>query len=224
MELKTQFRCNGSDNYLDWLDEVLYYSGKDVHTDFNDDEYDFGIFNSPKELYEKILSLDNENKDPKVVARLVAGYCWHWTEYPLPNGDLNKDVVIGDWSMPWETNQGMARGEYKDRYATSADTWAIEPAGINQIGCIFSIQGFELDYVGVILGPDIKYDAAKDCLAGNMGHNVSVKEKDPAIYTNYIRNAYRVLMSRGKRGCFIYSTDPLVTDFIKRCHNKKVNL
>jgi DUF2075 family protein len=134
-----------------------------------------------------------------------------------PSGDLIKDVKIGNFEMPWETNNICARGVYRDNYASSADTWAIEPQGINQIGCIFSIQGFEIDYIGVILGPDIKYDEKNDCLVGVVGMNVAVKNKNQDIYNTHIRNAYRVLMSRGKRGCFIYSCDPKVSEFIRKC-------
>lgn len=218
MELHTQFRCNGSDNWLDWLDDVLYKRGKDITHDFNENEYEFGVFPDPQSLYAKIVSLDKEDATPKTVARLVAGYCWKWTEYPLANGDLAKDVRIGNWAMPWETNKGMPYGEYRDKYASSADTWAIESAGINQIGCIFSVQGFELDYVGVILGPDIAYDPKKDCLYGVSGRNVAVQTKDPSKCSAYIRNAYRVLMSRGMRGCFVTSTDPEVAAFLSRHH------
>ena len=212
MELKSQFRCNGSDNYLDWLDEVLYKSGKDIATTFKDDEYTFKIFDSPEELYKAVRFYnDNEN-----VARIAAGYCWRWSPYPGENGDLIKDVKIGDFEMPWETNLSPARGEFRNRYASSADTWAIEKEGINQVGCIFSIQGFEIDYIGVILGPDIKYDEETDSLVGVPGINVAVKDQDPVLCTQYIRNAYRVLMSRGKKGCLIYSTDPKVCEFIKK--------
>lgn len=74
---------------------------------------------------------------------------------------FHKDAKIGDFEMPWETNNVRARGQFRDKYASSADTWAIEPQGINQVGCIFSIQGFEIDYIGVILGPDIQYNVEK---------------------------------------------------------------
>lgn len=215
-ELKSQFRCNGSDNYLDWLDEVLYKNSANIHTTFDRDEYEFGIFDNPHDLYNKIKSLDTPNAHPKQIARIAAGYCWKWSTELDANGDLKKDVIIGDFAMPWETNNVRARGIYHDLYASSADTWAIEPGGINQIGCIFSIQGFEIDYIGVILGNDIKYDELNDCLSGVAGNNRAVTSNDNRIYTRHIRNAYRVLMSRGKKGCFIYSVDPKVSAFIKR--------
>ena len=126
--------------------------------------------------------------------------------------------------MPWETNNVRARGQFRDKYASSADTWAIEPQGINQVGCIFSIQGFEIDYIGVILGPDIQYDAENDVLIGQVGNNVAVQSSDSQEYTRHIRNAYRVLMSRGKKGCFVYCCNSKVAEFLERCQRKQVEI
>ena len=224
LELKSQFRCNGSDNYLDWLDEVLYKPYEQVKTSFSDSEYDFQIFSTPQALYDKIKSLDKPHATPKQVSRIAAGYCWRWSTQLAPDGDLVKDVKIGDFEMPWETNKVRARGQFRDKYASSADTWAIEPQGINQVGCIFSIQGFEIDYIGVILGPDIQYDAGNDCLIGQVGNNVAVQSSDSQEYTRHIRNAYRVLMSRGKRGCFVYCCNPKVAEFLERCQRKQAEI
>ena len=104
--------------------------------------------------------------------------------------------------MPWETLT-RPRMPYRDMYASSADTWALEPAGINQIGCVFSIQGLEIDYIGVIIGPDLVYNSENDCLK--------------AVPDMYVKNIYRVLMCRGKKGCYIYSCDPEVSSYFRRC-------
>lgn len=216
LNLKSQFRCNGSDNFLDWLDQALYGTAEDVTVRFSPQEYTFEAFDSPAALMDKIKSLDNPDANPAIVARGVAGYCWDWSDDLLPDGDLQKDVKIGSWEMPWETKSTRPRGIFRDKYASSADTWAIEPQGINQLGCIFTAQGFELDYVGVILGNDIRYDAEKDCLAGVIGHNHAVKSSNQDEYTKHILNAYRVLMSRGRRGCYIFSIDPEVSAYLMR--------
>lgn len=114
LELKSQFRCNGSDNYLDWLDDVLYKPYDQVNRSFSKDEYLFQIFDSPQALYDRIKLLDNPNSSPKQVSRIAAGYCWRWSTQLAPNGDLQKDVVIGDFEMPWETNNVRARGEFEE--------------------------------------------------------------------------------------------------------------
>lgn len=220
VELKTQFRCNGSDNYLDWVDDVLFKPATRIQHFFKSTDYDFRLFDSPNDLYESIHSLFDSGKS----ARVAAGYCWHWSTELEPNGDLKKDVVIGDFKMPWETNTIRARAPYRDLYASSADTWATEPQGINQIGCIFSIQGLELDYIGVIIGPDLDYDPQKDTLYAVPGKNRDVKTGDAEVYEKHIKNIYRVLLTRGTKGCFVYSCNPGVSQYLKKCLIKPVIL
>ena len=212
-ELKSQFRCNGADNYLDWLDDVLYKPINSIRTRFSKKDYDFRIFDSPHLLYDQIRALDRPVESPNQSARLAAGYCWDWSGELTPDGDLKREVVIGDFQMPWETLT-LAREPYRHKYASSADTWAIEPQGINQVGCVFSIQGLELDYIGVILGPDIDYDPVNDCLKAIPGitHNMNAGD-DP---DRYVKNIYRVLMSRGKLGCYVYCCNESVAEFLKR--------
>ena len=205
IELKSQFRCNGSDNYLDWLDLIIYndYNKiKEASIEFKD-EYMFEICKSPKELEKRIRELNSSSNNIKQVARIVAGYCWKWSERLQSNGDLYKDVKIGDWEMPWETNNVMARPPFNERYAPSADLWASHPMGINQVGCIFSAQGFEVDYIGVILGPDIGYNRHKQCIESIKGYTHSVSDSDPN-FDVHIKNIYRVLLSRGRKGCLVY--------------------
>lgn len=216
IELKTQFRCNGSDNYLDWLDDVIYHDEMTVQRNgigFSD-EYQFQIMDSPQELEETIRSLNCPADNPYQIARIVAGWCWEWSTDLQENGDLKRDVVIGDWSMPWETQNKQARKPFRDQYAPSANLWASHPKGINQVGCIFSAQGFEVDYVGVIMGPDITYDSHKHCMVAIPGHTHSVPKK--GNFETYIRNIYRVLLSRGRKGCFVYCWHKELADYLKR--------
>ena len=216
IELVSQFRCNGSDNYLDWLDTVLYNDKETVinsSTSFQN-EYYFEVCASPFELEKKIRSLNMPKENEKQIARLVAGYCWDWSDKLQPNGDLYPDVKIGDWAMPWETNNVRARGKFSEKYAPSADLWASHPMGINQVGCIFSAQGFEVDYVGVILGPDIGFDPKSKEIITIKGHTHSVKDSSQQ-FDSYIRNIYRVLMSRGRKGCLIYCMDKNLEDYFK---------
>jgi len=217
IELKTQFRCNGSDNYLDWVDDVIFKQSKHHRHFFKSADYDFRLFDSASELYEEIHNLHNCGKS----ARVAAGYCWHWSTELAPNGDLKKDVVIGDFRMPWETNTVRARPPFRDMYASSADTWATEPQGINQIGCIFSIQGLELDYMGVIIGPDLDYDPQNDTLVAVPGKNMDVKTGDAELYDRHIKNIYRVLLTRGTKGCFVFSCNPGVKEYLKQSLTRK---
>ena len=218
IELISQFRCNGSDNYLDWLDMVLY---KDRRTAVEagiafQKEYHFEICSSPRELEEKVRALNMPEEAPKQIARLAAGYCWKWSDKLQPDGDLYKDVVIGDWQMPWETNNVQARPPFNRNYAPSADLWASHPMGINQVGCIFSAQGFEVDYIGVILGPDIRFDKDSGRVVAVKGHTHSVSDSNSnQDFDEHIKNIYRVLMSRGRKGCLIYCMDKDLEDYFR---------
>lgn len=216
IELKSQFRCNGSDNFLDWIDNLIYRNEFEVKANgvsFGD-EYQFGVVDSPQELERRIRALNCPADNPKQVARLVAGWCWRWSTDLAEDGDLRHDVRIGDWSMPWETNNRQARKPFRDRYAPTANLWASHPMGVNQVGCIFSAQGFEVDYVGVIMGPDITYDPQRCSIVAVPGHTYGVQESED--FESHIRNIYRVLLSRGRKGCFVHCCNAALAEYIKR--------
>jgi len=211
VELTSQFRCNGSNNYLDWLESVLGYTS-DKKILKKEDNFDFKILDSPSKLYD---ILKEKNSLRGMSARLVAGYCWSWSTTLEPSGELAKDVKMGDFEMPWETHVEIRPPEgYVKWYE-----WAYKPGGIKQVGCIYTAQGFEFDYIGVIVGPDLKYDKQKDCLVVNKEGN-----KDPYLrrknskekFEEYIRNIYRVLMSRGMKGCYVYFVDKDVENYFKK--------
>lgn len=209
VELISQFRCNGSDNYLDWVESVLGHSSeKRVLT--QQDNFDFKIFNSPQELYDVLVE---KNNGKSTTARLVAGFCWEWSKSPDKNGELVKDVKIGDFAMPWETHGDIAKPPvgYVKWYE-----WAYLPEGIKQVGCIYTAQGFEFDYIGVIIGKDVKYDRENDCLVGDI-----TQTKDPTLkkgkenFDEYVKNIYRVLMTRGMKGCYIYCVDKETEEYFR---------
>ena len=209
VELISQFRCNGSDNYLDWLESVLGHNDNKLLLSTKDN-YEFKIFDSPQLLYDSLLEIDNK---PLLTSRLVAGFCWEWSKTTDENGDLIKDVQIGDFALPWETHGDMAKPPvgYVHWYE-----WAYKPEGIKQVGCIYTAQGFEFDYIGVIVGNDLKYDAVNDCLIGNIEGT-----KDPTLkrgkdnFDEYVKNIYRVLMTRGMKGCYVYFVDKEVENYFK---------
>lgn len=221
--LETQFRCIGGTKFVAWLDEVLYNNAQNINlklTKSDLDNYDFRIFDDPSKLYDHIKSLNIPAK--KQTARLCAGWCWPWGIETDENGDLKKEVDLTEFgysfAMPWETQKGIRglKKEYKGgRYAPDTNSWPSHPMGINQIGCIYTAQGFEFDYVGVIIGPDLIYDEKNDRLKCKRERNEERAMTD--ITANIlIRNIYRVLMSRGKYGCYIYCCDPKVSDYFKR--------
>ena len=206
IELKSQFRCNGSDNYLDWLESVLY--NKTVSSFFTEEDYDFKVFDSPIDLYSEIF---NKNNEKWITARLTAWFCWPWSNKLDENWNLVKDVHIWNFAMPWETHMDIAKPPlwYPKWYE-----WAYKPEWIKQVWCIYTAQWFEFDYAWVIIWPDLIY--RKWQLETNISWT-----KDPTLmwkqwFDWYVRNIYRVLMSRWMKWCYIYSTDQETREYFKR--------
>ena len=211
--LTSQFRCNGSDNYMDWLEQVLY--NRPMTSKFDLTDFHLQIFDSPQEMYDRLVEQDNL---PNQSARIMAGFCWKWSDHLDENGDLIKDVEIGDFKMPWETHRNFTKAPkgYVKWYE-----WAYKPEGIKQVGCIYTAQGFEFDYAGVIIGPDLIYNTESHKI-----ETVKSATRDPMLrtapneatmtYDDYVRNIYRVLMSRGMKGCFLYICDENLRNYMKQ--------
>jgi DUF2075 family protein len=208
LELKSQFRCNGSDGYLDWLDKTLDI--REVESDFfSDAEYDFQVFDSAVDLYDFIRKLNKSNNK----SRMLAGYCWDWIS--------KKNLDLFDFS---KKEFGFdARWNLESR----GSAWLIDPGSIDDIGCIHTSQGLELDYVGVIIGPDFQIIDGELTTNpdGRAKTDISLHgfkkelEVDPSSAREkadkIIRNTYKTLMTRGMKGCYIYCTDPEVANYFK---------
>ena len=211
--ITSQFRCNGSDNYMDWIEQVLYNCP--VTSKFDLSDFNLQILDSPQEMYDRLVEQDNV---PGQTARIMAGFCWKWSDTLDENGDLIKDVEIGDFKMPWETHRNFTKTPkgYVKWYE-----WAYKPEGIKQVGCIYTAQGFEFDYAGVIIGPDLIYNTESHKI-----ETVKSATRDPMLrtapneatmtYDDYVRNIYRVLMSRGMKGCFLYICDENLRNYMKQ--------
>lgn len=204
--LLSQFRCNGSDSYLSWIDNVLEINLE--ATDDFDFDYDIRICDSPEEVRELILEKNKINNK----SRMVAGYCWNWIKEGKNNSDIH-DIQIGDFGMSW--NLG------------SSSTWAIDPESVNEIGCIHTCQGLEFDYVGVIIGEDLRYDdgiitdftkraKTDQSLKGLKGLYKKNKEEALKIADRIIKNTYRTLLTRGQKGCYIYCVDKDLQEYLKK--------
>jgi hypothetical protein len=200
LKLESQFRCNGSDGYLSWLDNALGIE-ETANTTLEGINYDFKVISSPNELKDIIFNKNKINNK----ARLVAGYCWNWVS---KKDKSLKDIVLTeyDFGMKWNL-------------ASDGNIWIIAPESVNEVGCIHTCQGLEVDYVGVIIGDDFvirdgkiitkpekraKTDASLKGYGKASRINLNdAKEKADAI----IKNTYRTLMTRGMKGCYIYCVD-----------------
>jgi len=208
-ELETQFRCAGSKGFVSWVDNTLGLD--ETANPFWDgsEGFDFRIVDSVEQLDAMIRS----NADEGHTARLVAGFCWPWSD-PLDDGTLVNDVKVGGWQMPWNARSDAGRladGIPQDRF------WASDPRGINQVGCIYTAQGFEFDYVGVIFGRDLRWDPASDSWIADRGESYdSVVKRSGDQFLDLVKRTYRVLLTRGMKGCYVYFEDPDTAGFVRR--------
>lgn len=209
-QLETQFRCGGSDAFVGWVDNTLEIAATPFVLWDPKEEFDFQIVDTPQELEGMIRNRATEG----FAARLTAGFCWPWSE-PNDDGTLVQDVVIDGWSMPWNAkadSRRLATGIPKSNY------WATDPGGLEQVGCIYTAQGFEYDYAGVVFGRDLVWRPRKGWVGQpEFSRDSIVKrggEKDPASYAALVKNAYRVLLTRGLQGCYVYFQDDQTRDFL----------
>ena len=204
--LETQFRCSGANGYINAVDNVLQIK-ETANFYLNDNkDYEFVICDKPQDVQEMIESkIRNGYKNSKI----VAGFAWEWNTKNNSLDDLvfNHDIVIGDWSIPWNYNDPKM-------------LWSIRDDGILQAGCIHTCQGLEFDYCGVIIGNDLKINKNNELLgdyenykdnAGKKGLKNNIEE-----LTKLIKNIYKVLLTRGQKGTYIYICDKDVREYFKK--------
>ena len=205
-ELPSQFRCAGSDGYLAWLDDLLGIRPT-ANSDPDPGAVDVRLFEDPLSLHAAIRQANGNNR-----ARLVAGYCWNWVSKRNPA--LN-DIVLPEHSY-------AARWNLK----AEGNTWIISPTGVEEVGCVHTCQGLEVDTIGVIIGPDLVF---RD---GQLQANPTARARSDKSLTGWraamatdpkgteerlsrlIRNTYRTLMSRGMKSCWVFACDPELQGYL----------
>jgi uncharacterized protein len=200
LKLESQFRCAGSDGYLAWLDDVLQVR-ETANTDSGEIGFDFRVFSDPNSLRDEIVQRNGERNR----ARLVAGYCWDWKSKKKP---AEMDIVIPEHAFEAQWN-----------LSDDGSLWIISPTSVDEIGCIHTCQGLEVDYIGVIIGPDfvvrdgvvVTVPKARSRMDASIRGYKTLLKKDPKTATRradlIIKNTYRTLMTRGLKGCYLYCTD-----------------
>jgi len=208
-QLDVQFRCSGSEAFVGWVNNTLGIQ-KTANVIWNEhEEFDFRILASPLQLENAI----KEKLAKDFSARMTAGYCWYWSKDLDHYGGLKNDVVIGDYVRPWNARHDAIR---LPPDVPKAHYWAYDPNGINQIGCVYTAQGFEFDYVGVIFGNDLTYDLDEQRWEGHPENSEDpVVRKSKGEFTRLTKNTYRVLLSRGMKGCYVYFMDKDTERFVK---------
>lgn len=204
--LSSQFRCSGSDGYLAWLDDVLDIRAT-ANTLLDTREYEFKVFDTPQAMHTAIELKNHDNK-----ARVVAGYCWPW----LSKKDAKaSDIIIGDsYARQWNLDQ-------------DGSLWIVAENSIEQVGCIHTCQGLEVDYIGVIIGPDliVRNGQVLTVPLERDKHDKSIRgwkklmKEQPELARQetdlIIKNTYRTLMTRGMKGCYLYCADQETAQYFK---------
>jgi DUF2075 family protein len=206
MRLESQFRCNGSEAYLAWLDQVLGIrttANETLHTH----EFDFKVLDSASELMQ-MIKLRNEERNR---ARVVAGYCWNWKSKRDPSA---MDIVLPGFQAQWNLTK-------------DGSLWIEAPQSVREVGCIHTCQGLEVDYIGVIIGEDLVARRGRVIVQPEKratsdrsirGWRRLIQEKGLAgreTVETIVRNTYRTLMTRGMRGCYVYCVDPELAEHFR---------
>ncbi len=200
LNLTSQFRCNGSDGYLNFLDNLLgIRSTANVNFDY---DYEIRLFDSPVKMREALREKNAVNNK----SRMIAGYCYEWITENDPNGDAYDIVLEDGFHAKWNFSNTL---------------FAIAPDSFDQVGCIHTTQGLEFDYCGIIIGQDLRYenghvitDPSKEAKSDKSSGIRTCKDK--TLADRLIRNTYKTLMSRGQKGCYLYCEDKPLLEYISR--------
>ena len=199
--LTSQFRCNGSDLYIQLLNNILQI-GENVDIDLAELNFDLQIFDNPNDLRDELRKKNQINNK----ARMVAGYCYDW--------DVKNHR--GDYDIYLEDN-------FKAKWNLENDKiWAINPSSFEEVGCIHTAQGLEFDYVGVLIGQDLRYDDASGLIITDKtkiskdDKSSGIKSCGIALANQLIKNTYKTLLTRGQKGCYIYCEDKPLANYIKK--------
>ncbi|WP_323095738.1 DUF2075 domain-containing protein [Intrasporangium sp. YIM S08009] len=208
INLNDQFRCGGSEAYVDWVQRLLGLKPGGPIPWRGDDGFEVSVVDTPEEL-EHFLTARSEDG---YSARMAAGYCWPWSD-PRSDGSLVPDVQIEGWARPWNL-----RGERSVGGAPPAALWASDPAGFGQVGCVYTAQGFEYDHAGVIIGPDFVWRDGRWLTMREVNRDPDFRNRtkvSEADFDRLVRNVYKVLLTRGMQSVSIYSTDAQTREFLR---------
>ncbi|MEU8472187.1 DUF2075 domain-containing protein [Streptomyces sp. NPDC029006] len=224
-ELREQFRCGGSDAYIRWVRAVLGVTEGEPAQWTPDGLMHVEVADSPEEL-ERVIRTEAL---AGASARLVAGYCWPWTKPLGKQRRLETDVRIGDWHRPWNADSDT----FCEEGAPPCKIWSVHEKGLDQIGCVYTAQGLEWDWCGVIMGEDMvrrdgqwvfrrgkeRKDAEtgvkRVAVPGSFDPKVRAGSVDDQEFARLVRHAYHVLMTRATRATVLYSTDEETRSYLK---------
>jgi hypothetical protein len=209
VDLDGQFRCGGSRLYETWLNGFLNLDHSEKVTWTKDPNFMVLVAGSPEKIESKLRQFESEGYK----SRITAGYCWTWND-PNEDGSLPNDVKIGNWSKPWNVKGDRGVGGY-----LSGELWAIDPKGFDQIGCVYTAQGFEYDWNAVIFGPDLVWRSGTWVADRSGSKDPAMRGIAPDHFEKLVKNTYKVLLTRGLVGTLIYSVDEETQQYFESLFN-----
>ncbi|GMA54236.1 hypothetical protein GCM10025857_55930 [Alicyclobacillus contaminans] len=207
IELQNQLRINANQQTINWIREII--DKQEVQNIPKDNNYDLKVFNTVEKMYEAIK--EKAKNEDYGISRILATFDWEYNDNNRPKDEDYWSVKIGNWSLPWN----LQLKPYNPREIKSKDlSWAEQAQTINEVGSTFTIQGFDLNYAAVIIGPSVQYRN------GQIVFDKSASKNNKAVYRRKVNNEMRdvsksllnnelnVLLTRGVNGLYIYAVDP----------------
>ncbi|MEV6726137.1 DUF2075 domain-containing protein [Streptomyces xanthochromogenes] len=197
INLNGQFRNGGSRAYEQWVLRLLQLTDEPAIEWADERTFHVRVVDSPEQMEDLLRAKEAEH----LTARITAGFCWKWSD--PHRGRLVDDITIGSWHKPWNL-----RGESRLHGVPPSWLWATDPDGFGQVGCIYTAQGFEYDWNGVILGDDLVWRHDSWQPNPRASKDPALSRTDSATFLRLVRNTYNVLLTRGMSGTLLYSIDP----------------
>ena len=199
--LLSQWRCMGGNDYINYVKDILKTKADEFQ---NIENYDFKLYNDPNRMINDIKTLEKTYG----LCRVAAGFAWEWKTDPRHNqdGKYTYDMELDGEQYKWNSTR---------------DNWIGSKNSINEIGCIHTVQGYDLNYLGVIIGEDLKYDKAHDEIVAHAENYYDSMGKakiadDKEQLREYLLNIYMTLMTRGIRGTYVYVCDPALREYMSQ--------
>ncbi|MCH4172225.1 MAG: DUF2075 domain-containing protein [Lactobacillus sp.] len=208
ISLKNQLRMDASDATIQWVHDLVFNQTLNAYE--ADKKYDLRVMASPKDLEAAIATKAKD--DSEGLSRVLATFDWPYIDKKKPKDAETWNVEIGEWSMPWNMQLPLPK---KDKRQINKLPWAEQPQTINEVGSTYTVQGFDLNYAGVIIGPAVKYRQGKIIFDPDESENKKATRRRTMqdqskrkVANELLRNELNVLLTRGVHGLYIYAVDP----------------
>ena len=196
LKLVSQHRVKGGMDYINYIDKLLHCRLEKGDKKFESEHYEFVLYDSLTDLYADL----KKKEDEFGLCRLLSGYSWEWKS---AKNDV-PDITIEGLNLKWNTTN---------------EDWINSPNAFNEVGCIHTTQGYDLNYTGIIFGKEITYNTETKQIEINTSQYFDKKGKqgieDPATLKAYILNIYKTMMLRGIRGTYVYVCDEGLREYFK---------